>query len=45
MWGQCKLANIYGTVSEEKSAVSKLLKIDMMRKQMKSEILSGKLVA
>ena len=37
-----KLDSIYGTVSEQKSAVSILLRIDMIRKQMKNEILPGR---
>ena len=37
-----KLDSIYGTVAEQKSAVSILLRIDMIRKQMKNEILPGR---
>ena len=37
-----KLDIIYGTVSEQKSALSIFLRIDMIRKQMKNEILPGR---
>ena len=40
-----KLEGIYGTVSQQKEAVSILLKIDNMRKLMKNYILPGRSVA
>ena len=40
-----KLECIFGTVSEQKSAVSLLSMVDIIRKQMKNEILPGRSVA
>ena len=40
-----KIECIFGTVSEQKSAVSLLPKIDIIRKQMKNEILRARSVA
>ena len=40
-----KLSSIYGTVSEQKKAISVLIKIDSIRKQMKQDILPGGLIA
>ena len=42
MW---ELDSIYRTVFEQKNAVSISLKIDIIRKQMKDEILPGRSVA